>query len=562
MAAVSPVLPGQAKGPASQRLGRYQLLAKLASGGMATVYVGRVGQVAGFEQRVAIKLLHPHLSEDPQIRDMFLDEARVAARIRHANVVPVTDVGQDPVQGTFLVMDYIEGCDLSRIIRAARKRKARLSPKLAARIAADLLAGLQAAHELRDREGKNLGVVHRDISPHNVLVGLDGIARVTDFGIAKAEGRISSTKTGQLKGKLAYMPPERLGKKGARIDDLRGDLFASAIVLWESLTGRRLFKGEDDLDTVRKVLNDEIPTPSSVRPELAPLDEVVMKGLARDPDERYQTAREFLRALEDAAEAGLGGLATRDEVTALMDALVGDAIRRQRASLEAAVKASEAAAESAPGPTGALSPGPVAPHGTDPTGTGTGSRTRTTAELPVQETGGGPWKVLAIALLVPLTAGLTYFVGAKMSGAEEQPAPVVGSPPTITTVEEPVIEEVREDEGAAIGAQADAVEAEGAEAEGAEAESAEAEGTEAEGADGAELAEGEGAGAEEGAERAAAEAESDDEARRRAERRRARRRATMAATMAEPTPAPTPTPMVAVPPQMDEESVLENPYAQ
>lgn len=417
--AVSPVLPTQAQ---SQYLGRYQLLAKLAAGGMATVYLGRIAGAGGFDRRVAMKVLHPHLAEDANIRDMFLDEARLAARIRHPNVVPVIDVGEEPGQGTFLVMEYIEGVDFSKVIRAAAKRAARLAPPVVLRIVVDMLAGLTAAHELKDAQGNHLGVVHRDISPHNVLVGTDGISRITDFGIAKAEGRISSTQTGQLKGKLAYMPPERLSRKGGKvIDDARGDLFATAICLWEGLTGKRLFRGDDDLETVRKVLYEEIPKPSSIRPDLAPLDEVVLKGLARDPDERYQTAREFRIALEEVAPK-VGGLGRSEHVTQLLNALIGPSLERQRQAVEAAVQAAEAAMLDAP----IQAHGPVT--GSFRMGERTPSVTEGTAFTTERATG-TIWKVSALVLLLALVGLGAYMFGRDTTPAVAVPAPSTAAPP-------------------------------------------------------------------------------------------------------------------------------------
>lgn len=417
--AVSPVLPNHTQ---SQHLGRYQLLAKLAAGGMATVYLGRIAGVGGFDRRVAMKVLHPHLAENHDIRDMFLDEARLAARIRHPNVVPVIDVGDEPGHGTFLVMEYIEGVDFSKVLRAAIKRGSRLAPPVVFKVVADMLAGLKAAHELKDRKtGKPLGVVHRDISPHNVLVGVDGISRITDFGIAKAEGRISSTKTGQLKGKLAYMPPERLHRKGdEHIDDARGDLFATAVCLWEALTGRRLFRGEDDLETVRKVLHSDIPKPSTVRPDLEPIDDMVMKGLERDPAKRYQTAREFLRALEEAARK-VGGMGRTEHVSQLLEALVGQSLERQRIAVEAAVAASEDAVNGAPiavtGPFQAVHPDD-GPH----TGTTTGTAIQT-QQAPVL------WRASAIVLALAFV-GLAAYMFGRERPADDHDAVELAAPPS------------------------------------------------------------------------------------------------------------------------------------
>ena len=336
---------------APQRLGEYQLLAKLASGGMATVYLGRRTGAGGFDRRVAIKMLHPHLAEDPDVRAMFLDEARLAAGIRHPNVVPVVDVGDEPRRGTYLVMEYIEGSDVAGILKAATKARQLIPAPVVIRLVSDMLAGLEAAHELRDASGNRLNVVHRDVSPHNLIVGIDGVARLTDFGIAKAEGRIASTKTGQLKGKLAYMAPERLrglnDGSTAVATDHRGDLFGAAVVLWEALCGRRLFRGGDDFQTARLVLEKEIEAPSTHLPMLSPIDRIVMRGLERDPQKRYSSARDFREALDSIAPK-LGGMASPSEVTGFMRALLGERLAQQRAEVEEAVLASEAAARATP----------------------------------------------------------------------------------------------------------------------------------------------------------------------------------------------------------------------
>jgi serine/threonine-protein kinase len=422
--AISPVVAG-AGGLPSAYLGRYQLLAKLAAGGMATVYLGRIHAVAGFDRRVAIKVLHPHLSEDKNIKAMFLDEARLAARIRHPNVIPVTDVGEDPQHGTFLVMDYVEGMDLSQILRAAHKKGARVAVPVVVRIVSDFLAGLGAAHDLVGENGQNLGVVHRDVSPHNVLVGTDGIARITDFGIAKAEGRVSSTQTGQLKGKLAYMPPERFGKGGQRIDDLRGDVFASAVVLWESLTGQRLFKGEDDIDTVRKVLDGPIPKPSELRPELEPLDAVVLKGLDRDPHQRYQSATEFRADLERAA-AAIGGVARPEQVTALMKAVLGPKLEQQRASVEVAVKLADEGLAPGAGPAPAF-----------PASESSATGTAVPAVHTPRASSGTVWQAAVVVLLL-LVVGLGAYVFGRGS-PEAPPMTVIATPANEVAAPPPTI---------------------------------------------------------------------------------------------------------------------------
>ena len=275
-------------------IGRYALYEEIAAGGMATVHFGRLLGPVGFSRTVAIKRLHPQYAKDPEFVSMFLDEARLAARIRHPNVVQTLDIVA--TQGElFLVMDYVQGESLSRLVRAARERDQRIPPRLVGSILSGALHGLHAAHEAKNERGEPLRIVHRDISPQNILVGSDGVARVHDFGVAKASGRIQTTREGQLKGKLAYMAPEQIGGQVSR----QTDVYAAAIVLWEALTGQRLFAGENEGEILAKVLGGLAQPPSAVAPELpAALDEVVLRGLARDPANRYATAREFAVALE------------------------------------------------------------------------------------------------------------------------------------------------------------------------------------------------------------------------------------------------------------------------
>jgi len=275
-------------------VGRYALYGEIAAGGMATVHFGRLLGPVGFSRTVAIKRLHPQFAKDPEFVSMFLDEARLAARIRHPNVVPTLDVVA--TQGElFLVMDYVQGESLSRLIRAARDRSEHIPVRLVGSIVSGALHGLHAAHEAKNERGEPLHIVHRDISPQNVLVGVDGVARVLDFGVAKAAGRIQTTKEGQLKGKLAYMAPEQIGGQVSR----QTDIYAGAIVLWEALVGQRLFSGDNEGQVLAKVLGGFVAPPSSMVAGLpVGLDEVVLRGLAREPQNRYATAREFAVALE------------------------------------------------------------------------------------------------------------------------------------------------------------------------------------------------------------------------------------------------------------------------
>ncbi|HEX7665683.1 MAG TPA: serine/threonine-protein kinase, partial [Polyangiaceae bacterium] len=276
--------------------GRYTLHGEIAAGGMATVHIGRMKGTAGFSKVVAIKRLHAQYAKDPDFVSMFLDEARLAARIHHPNVVQTLDVLATEGE-VFLVMEYIRGESLSKILRALVPRDERMPLKIAAAVMVGVLHGLHAAHEASNERGEKLGIVHRDMSPQNVLVGPDGIARVLDFGIAKAESRSYQTRDGDLKGKLAYMAPEQL--TGEIAVDRRTDIFAASIVLWEILTGRRLFDSDYQSAILRRIRETEVAAPSSFAPDLPPqLDELVLKGLARDPDNRFATARDMAIALE------------------------------------------------------------------------------------------------------------------------------------------------------------------------------------------------------------------------------------------------------------------------
>ncbi|HZO13185.1 MAG TPA: serine/threonine-protein kinase, partial [Polyangiaceae bacterium] len=278
-------------------VGRYALYHALASGGTATVYLGRLHGSGGFTRTVAVKRLHPGLVKDRTFAAMFLDEARLAARIRHPNVVPIVDVVHSEDE-LFLVMEYVAGESLHTLLKLARTRPTPVSLDVAAGLVAGVLHGLHAAHEATSDDGQPLHLVHRDVSPHNILVGADGVARVLDFGIAKARGRAQSTSEGQLKGKIAYMAPEQLegGNVGRRVD-----IYAAGVVLWEILAGRRLFRADSDVILFARVLGGRVETPTTHRSDLpADVENVVMRALAQKPEERFATAREFALALEQA----------------------------------------------------------------------------------------------------------------------------------------------------------------------------------------------------------------------------------------------------------------------
>jgi serine/threonine protein kinase len=285
---------------AREVLDRYEILAEIASGGMATVFLGRLRGGSGFARTVAIKRLHAHLAHDPHFVAMFLDEARLAAHIRHANVVSTLDVLSREGE-LFIVMDYVHGESLARIREHAANDDKPLPLAIVGGIVSGMLQGLHAAHEAVDDQGKALSIVHRDVSPQNVLVGADGITRVVDFGVAKAAGRIQTTVDGQIKGKVAYMAPEQISGSA----DRRTDVFAAAIVLWELLAGRRLFVGATHAETLANVLSAKVPPLRSIVPTLSPaIEELVMCGLDPSPDGRFATARAMDRALHRCMPVG------------------------------------------------------------------------------------------------------------------------------------------------------------------------------------------------------------------------------------------------------------------
>jgi serine/threonine protein kinase len=297
-------------------VGRYAIFDEIASGGMATVHLGRLLGDGGFSRIVAIKRLHPQFVRDQEFAAMFMDEALLAARISHPNVVPTLDVVTIDKE-LLLVMEYVHGASLATLLAAARRTGQRVSPRLIAGVVVGALEGLHAAHEARSEAGTPLGVVHRDVSPQNILVGSEGTARILDFGVAKAMGKIHSTREGQLKGKLAYMSPEQV--RGVEVTR-QSDLFSMAIVLWEALTAERLFTGSNPAELILNVLDSPIPLPRTKVPELSEaLEAVVMKGLSRPVASRYASAREMALAIEGAVE-----IASQRETARWVESLSGE----------------------------------------------------------------------------------------------------------------------------------------------------------------------------------------------------------------------------------------------
>lgn len=280
-----------------QTFGKYRLIEKIGSGGMAEVYLAtQLGDLAGFEKQVALKMMSQNLSDREDLVIMFLDEARIAAQLNHPNIVHVYDLGR--VEDTlYIAMEYVEGKDLRRICEKGIDCDNFLSREFAARIIADAAAGLHYAHTSTDNQGQPRNVVHRDVTPQNILVSMDGQIKVADFGVAKAEDRLGHTRVGQRKGKLSYMSPEQFE---ASTVDARSDVYALGILLYETTVQTRLFRGRSDFETMSLIANSAVTPPRDLRPDYpAELASIVMRALEKDPDDRYQSALEFQNALED-----------------------------------------------------------------------------------------------------------------------------------------------------------------------------------------------------------------------------------------------------------------------
>jgi serine/threonine protein kinase len=279
-----------------QQVGRYAIFDEIAAGGMATVHLARLVGSGGFSRVVAAKRMHRHFLQDADFRGMFLVEARLAARILHPNVVPILDVLSDDENELIIVMEYIHGESLLALMRMAHRTNQSISVPIGCAIAVAFLEGLHAAHEAQNEKGEPLGIVHRDVSPQNVLVGADGVARVLDFGIAKAVHEQHHTNPGTIKGKFSYMAPEVV--HGAPLTR-QADVFSAGVVLWEVLAGKMLFGGTSEHERLMRIVGGNYPSPRQYNPRVSlALEKVVAKALQVDPHERYATALEFAIEIE------------------------------------------------------------------------------------------------------------------------------------------------------------------------------------------------------------------------------------------------------------------------
>jgi eukaryotic-like serine/threonine-protein kinase len=318
-------------------VGRYALYEALAAGGTATVYLGRALGAGGFARTVVVKRLHPHLVSDPEFSSMILDEGHITAKIRHPNVVPVLDVVETGDE-LLLVLEYVHGAPLSQVIQNTRKLSG-IPDHIVARIMLETLRGLQQAHTTKDDAGRPMGIVHRDVSPQNIMVGDDGVTRVIDFGIAKATGKIQATQGDSFKGKVGYMSPEQIRGKGV---DARTDVWAAGVVMWEMLTGKRLFRGDSQVANAMLVLDTPILPPSAAGARTKVFDNVVMRALQRPLNARVASAQDMAAEIMQSAR-----IAESEEVAQLVSAVCGDLLRTRDRSLRAILAAPQPSPASA-----------------------------------------------------------------------------------------------------------------------------------------------------------------------------------------------------------------------
>jgi TonB family protein len=292
--------PAEATGTVStsgpDRFGQYEILERIASGGMAELYKARLSGVEGFQKIVAIKKILPHLADNEEFIAMFANEAKLAAQLNHPHIVHIFDLGKIEGGGYFIAMEYVDGRDLRGLLHSAQEVGSPLPIPLAVYVASKVAAALDYAHRRRDPDGRDMNIVHRDVSPQNILISYEGDIKLCDFGIAKAASKASTTQSGALKGKVQYMSPEQAWGKPI---DRRSDLFSLGAVLFEMLADQKLFRGDSDLTVLERVRAAEVVAPSSISPEVSPsLDAIVLKALAREPEERYANASDMLRDLE------------------------------------------------------------------------------------------------------------------------------------------------------------------------------------------------------------------------------------------------------------------------
>ena len=327
-------------------MGRYELLFRIASGGMAEVFAARVRGEAGFQKLVALKRMLPTLADDEEFVSMFLDEARVAANISSPNCVQTLDLGRDKDGALFIVMELVVGVTLSRIVKEAKKARGAVPVGMAVELIAQAAEGLHAAHEAHTPDGQALEIVHRDVSPQNILVGVDGRARLTDFGVARAVLRMTKTDAGRIKGKFAYCSPEQLKFDAV---DRRSDVFSLGVVAWEAFAGQRLFVADHPLAIMERVQSMPVPDLTQVRERVPKeVSDVVLWALSRNPDERPPTAYDFAENLRRAARKAGVDLPMQSEVGSFVKAAGGKALNKIRDNIRKALSSSASEFPDAP----------------------------------------------------------------------------------------------------------------------------------------------------------------------------------------------------------------------
>jgi TonB family protein len=446
----APEPPPVSSGP--DRFGQYEILERIASGGMAELYKARRSGVEGFQKIVAIKKILPHLADNEGFIAMFADEAKLAAQLNHPNIVHIYDLGKIDGGGYFIAMEHVEGRDLRAILESARELAMPLPVPLAVYVASKVASALDYAHRRRDADGRDLHIVHRDVSPQNILISYEGDIKLCDFGIAKAASKVSQTESGALKGKIQYMSPEQAWGKPI---DRRSDLFSLGAVLYELLTEQKLFRGDSDLTVLEKVRAAVVPAPSSVNSEVPKaLDAIVAKALAKEPEERYANASDLLRDLESvlysytpapgsadlaiflhrlqAEEAAVAEAKAREAARAVPEAEVEPKPKRGKAAPVARRTATQPKvatpppkpAEAAAPPSG---PSPVPPAASKPT---TAPGIFGTFDRPAEREGRSRatlYGMIAVAVVV-LAAGAFFVTRRKPAPPPPQPTAVPATP--------------------------------------------------------------------------------------------------------------------------------------
>jgi len=405
---------------------------------MATIHLGRLVGPVGFSRTVAVKTLHPQFAKDPEFVEMFLEEARLASRIQHPNVISTVDVATAEGE-VFLVMEYVAGESLAKLVRSALKRGDPMPVDIGVSILAGMLHGLHATHEAKNEQLEPMHIVHRDVSPQNVLVGLDGVARIFDFGVAKAAAmRSQSTSDGQMKGKLSYMSPEQLNSRDV---DRRTDVFAAGVVAWECLAGRRLFAGSDPGEVLAKVLTLDIPAPIDVLSSVPRvLSNIVMRALERSPEQRWQTARDFAIELERNVV-----LAAPHMVGDWVAQHAGDALQDRRRRVEAVERASVDLGHVGPSATAAATAEFASPMSVrsfvpaEPTDVASSSATSRSSTLTVSSSAAANasttvrqlfFALMIGALGVAIVGGIWYWQQHGLDEADGRPSPAALTEPS------------------------------------------------------------------------------------------------------------------------------------